>query len=119
MTLENLQAHLMGFPGSDASYPFNETAQVFKAGGKIFAIVATDADPLSINLKADPNDALAYRDIYPRAVRPGYHMNKKHWNTVILNGTVPEAVLKEMIRDSYGLIVASLPKYLREKLRQG
>jgi len=113
--LDTLRTLLLSFAGSDASYPFNETAQVFKAGGKIFAIVATEAEPLSISLKAEPNDALAYRDIYP-AVRPGYHLNKKHWNTVTLDGSVPETVLKEMVEDSYALIVASLPKAVRAAL---
>ncbi|HPQ45160.1 MAG TPA: MmcQ/YjbR family DNA-binding protein [Syntrophales bacterium] len=115
MTLEDIFAYCHAKKGVTEEYPFGPETPVFKVMGKVFAIVAIESDPLRINLKCDPADAVAFRDVYP-AIRPGYHMNKKHWNTVILDGTLPEDFVLEMIDDSYDLVAGGLPKNVREEL---
>ena len=95
--------------------PFGEDVLVFKVGGKMFALVALDEVPATANLKCDPDLALELRDRYEQ-VRPGYHMNKKHWNTVELGGEIPDAEVRKMIDHSYELVVQSLPKAQRAKL---
>ncbi|MEP6468116.1 MAG: MmcQ/YjbR family DNA-binding protein, partial [Parafilimonas sp.] len=80
-----------------------------------FLLVALDANPLQFNAKCDPEKAIELREEY-KAIRPGYHMNKKHWNTVVIDGSISTKVIKEMIDDSYDLIFQSLPKKLREEL---
>src|ERR1043165_9872151 len=88
--------------GASEGYPFGTEALVFKVGGKIFAILAGDG----ISLKCDPGLAVAFREAYPEAVSAGYHLNKRHWNTVRLDGSVPSEVVAEWIEDSYDLAVA-------------
>jgi predicted DNA-binding protein (MmcQ/YjbR family) len=112
MDLTTLREKLMAKPDATEETPFGPEALVFKVRGKMFALVAWQEEPLSISLKCDPDEALFLRDIYP-AVRPGYHMNKRHWNTVTLDGTIPEAELWRMIDDSYALVVRGLPKSKR------
>ena len=89
--------------------PFGPDVLVFKVGGKMFALAALDEMPTTANLKCDPDWALDLRDRYEE-VRPGYHMNKKHWNTVEIEGTIPDAQLRKMIDHSYDLVAESLPK---------
>ena len=89
--------------------PFGETVLVFKVAGKIFALMSLDEVPATANLKCNPDLALELRDRYEE-VRPGYHMNKKHWNTVEIEGGIPEAELRTMIDHSYDLVVQSLPR---------
>jgi predicted DNA-binding protein (MmcQ/YjbR family) len=89
--------------------PFGETVLVFKVAGKMFALVSLDEVPATANLKCDPDLALELRDRYEQ-VRPGYHMNKKHWNTVEIEGGIPETELRKMIDHSYDLVVRSLPR---------
>ena len=89
--------------------------RVYKVVGKMFALVPLDADPLAISLKCEPGQALLLRDVYP-AVQPGYHMNKTHWNTVTLDGTIPEPEIWGMIDDSYDLVVAGLSRAQRAAL---
>ncbi len=96
-------------PGVVEDMPFGEDHLVFKVGGKMFALVALDEVPASANLKCDPDRALELRDRYEE-VRPGYHMNKKHWNTVVIDGGIPEAEVRAMIDHSYDLVVRALPK---------
>ena len=85
---------------------------VIKAGGKMFAIVGLEADPLKISLKADPEDAIIQRNMY-EAVQPGYHLNKEHWNTVTLDDSIPDKLLKQMIDESYQLISKKLSRKLK------
>lgn len=92
-------------------YPFGTEALVFKVGGKIFAIVVED----SISLKCDPHLALALREDFA-AVTPGYHLNKRHWNTIRLDGSVPDEVLRDWIEDSYDLALAGLTRAQRANL---
>jgi predicted DNA-binding protein (MmcQ/YjbR family) len=93
-------------------FPFGEEALVFKVGGKIFLIAALDSSPFQFNVKCDPELAQEYRENYP-AVIPAWHMNKKHWNTLIMDGTIPAKLVKTMIDDSYRLVLASLPAKIR------
>jgi predicted DNA-binding protein (MmcQ/YjbR family) len=102
MDLESLRNYCIGKKDSTESFPFGEDTLVFKAKGKIFALVNLDGD-LSINLKCDPALALEIRERYS-SVTPGYHMNKKHWNTVMLDGTIPDKEVQAWINHSYDLI---------------
>jgi predicted DNA-binding protein (MmcQ/YjbR family) len=102
MDIESLREHCIAKKGVSESFPFGEDTLVFKAAGKIFALVNLGGD-LSINLKCDPALAIDLRERYS-SVTPGYHMNKKHWNTVILDGSVPDKEIQSWIDHSYELI---------------
>jgi predicted DNA-binding protein (MmcQ/YjbR family) len=115
MNIETLRKYCLSKPGTEEGFPFDESTLVFKVGGKIFALTGLENVPLSVNLKCDPVRALELRERYD-AVQPGYHMNKKHWNTVTIDGRIPAKELRTMIDHSYELIVARLSKKLREEL---
>lgn len=100
---------------SSEDFPFGPDAYVYKVAGKIFAILSETASVARVNLKCDPAEAIMLRDIFP-AVTPGYHMNKQHWNTLLLDGSVPENEVKRQIEHSYQLVVRSLPKARRPQL---
>ena len=117
MTLEQLKVYLLAKKGAVEERPFGPEALVYKVVGKMFALVAWEADPLTISLKCDPDEALFLRDIYT-AVRPGYHLNKRHWNTVTINGTIPEKEFLSMIDDSYNLVVKRLTNAQRQSLQE-
>ncbi len=102
MDIESLRDHCIAMKGATESFPFGEDTLVFKAGGKIFALVSLDGE-LSINLKCDPALALELRE-HHSAVTPGYHMNKKHWNTVLIDGTITDKEIFSWIDHSYDLI---------------
>ena len=89
---------------------------MFKVEGKLFAISALERSPLSVSLKCEPELAEQMRASFPDAVAPGYHLNKRHWNTVTLDGSVPDAMVRDMVEDSYDLIVAAMPRAVRERL---
>ncbi len=108
--------YFLSKPGASDGYPFGPGARVLKVGGKMFGLIGEGEAQLTLNLKCDPEDALAQRAACPEWVRPGYHMNKKHWNTVVVGEGLPDDVLREMIDHSYALVVASLPKALRATL---
>jgi predicted DNA-binding protein (MmcQ/YjbR family) len=97
------------------SFPFGESTLVFKVSGKIFLLLALDNTPLQFNVKCDPEQAEDFREEYASVI-PAFHMNKKHWNTVILDGRIPSRVIWEMIDASYLLVVRSLPLKERKKL---
>jgi predicted DNA-binding protein (MmcQ/YjbR family) len=103
MNIEILREYCIGKKGVTESFPFGDDTLVFKADGKIFALVNLNGD-LSINLKCDPVLAIELRERYP-SVTPGYHMNKKHWNTILLDGSVPDKELLSWIDHSYKLII--------------
>ena len=107
--------YLAAKPGATPSYPFDATTRVYKVGNKMFALVSEDQDPLRINLKCDPDQALALRAQY-ESVLPGYHMDKKHWNTLVLDGSLGDTLVKELIDHSYDLILDSLPKKIQKEL---
>ena len=112
---ESLRRRLAALPGATEEYPFKLPVRVFKVGGKMFAITSTDDNPVWLTLKGCPDDNEADRAEYP-AVRPAWHMNKKHWNAVTLDGSVPDDVLAEMISASYALVVHGLPRAARPVL---
>ena len=103
-------------PASSSGYPFGEGTLVFKVVGKMFALIPEDDGSLRMNLKCDPDDALALREQY-EAIQPGYHMNKKHWNTITIDGSLPNTLVFELIDHSYDLVVSKLPKTQRQKIR--
>lgn len=114
MHIEAYRDFCLSLPAVTEGFPFGEQTLVFKVGGKLFAL--TDVDLFqSVNLKCDPEKAAELRERYP-GVKPGYHMNKKHWNTVSTDGSIPDQLLREWTKDSYDLVVNSLPKKVRESL---
>jgi len=109
MDLGEFREYCLAKPRVTEGTPFGETVLVFKIGGKMFALAALDEVPTTVNLKCDPDWALDLRDRYEQ-VTPGYHMNKRHWNTVEIEGGIPDAELRKMIDHSYDLVARSLPK---------
>lgn len=116
MDLKKLEKFILSKKGVVKEFPFGEEVAVYKVMGKMFVLIMLQKDPLWINLKCDPNDAIGYREIY-ECVNPGYHMNKKHWNTVIMDGSMEDSVLKDMITESYDLVAAKLTKVQKEELK--
>lgn len=114
MNFNEIDAYLLSKQGATYDYPFDEVVRVYRVANKIFALFV-DEKPLRINLKCDPIYALELRSIY-EDIKAGYHMNKKHWNTLTIGGDVDEALLKELIDHSYALIYNKLPKKQRELL---
>ncbi|MEU3631999.1 MmcQ/YjbR family DNA-binding protein [Streptomyces fradiae] len=115
MTPEQLKAFCLEFDDAVEEFPFGPEVSVFKVAGKIFALADLDERPLTVNLKCEPENALRLRADHPDVVVPGYHMNKRHWNTVSV-ARLPEPLVREMIEDSYDLVVAGLPKAVRLRL---
>ncbi|MDN0201035.1 MmcQ/YjbR family DNA-binding protein [Streptomyces sp. S.PNR 29] len=116
MTPEQLRAFCLSFNAAVEDFPFRPEISVFKVRGRMFALTTLDARPLTVNLKCDPEDALRLRDEYPGLIAPGWHMNKRHWNTVTADGDLPDALVRELIEDSYDLVVAGLPRADRLRL---
>jgi len=112
MNIEELREYCLLKKGVTESFPFDEQTLVFKVLGKMFLLTDTE-DEFSINVKCDPEKAIELREHYP-CVLPGYHMDKKHWNTIMIDGSISDNLLKVWIDDSYNLIVEKLPK--KEKL---
>ncbi|RVT42810.1 MmcQ/YjbR family DNA-binding protein [Rheinheimera sediminis] len=115
MQFTEVRNYCLELMDTEEDFPFGPDIYVYKVKGKIFAILGTDHGEGRLNLKCDPDEALALRDLFP-AIKPGYHMNKKHWNTVRLNGTVPEQEIKRQIDQSRRLVIQSLPKAQRHHL---
>ena len=115
MTPAALRRCCLELPGAVEEFPFTPENSVFKVSGKIFAITPLRARPLRVSLKCEPGLAEQLRVSYP-AIGPGYHLNKRHWNTVMLDGSIRDAMVREMIEDSYDLVVARLPRATREAL---
>ena len=115
MNAAALRRYCLARPGAEETFPFGPETSVFKVGGKLFAISALRSEPLSVSLKCEPELAVGLRATYP-AIRPGYHLNKRHWNTVTLDGSLPDSMVENMIEDSYDLIVAKLARATRERL---
>jgi predicted DNA-binding protein (MmcQ/YjbR family) len=110
-----LRAHCLSFPGAEETFPFGPNTSVFKVGGKIFALSRLGADQLRVSLKCEPGLAEQLREAHAEVI-PGYHLNKRHWNTVIVDGSLPEQMIREMIEDSYDLVVSELPERRRRAL---
>jgi len=115
MEYDTLRKYMLSRPGALEDYPFNFETLVFKVLDKIFALIWLEEDPLQMNLKCDPDEAIILRQEY-KSIKPGYHMNKKHWNTIVLDGTVPDEVIYEMVDNSYLLVVKGMKKADRERL---
>ena len=116
MNIETFREFCLSFPGTSEDMPFDNKTLVFKVMGKMFAL--TDIDEFeSINLKCDPEVAVELREKFSNTVFPGYHMNKKHWNTVVPNAELNDQKMQHWIRHSYDLVVSKLPKKLKEELK--
>ncbi len=115
MNAEEIREYCLKMHAVEESFPFDNETLVFKIGGKIFLLLSLDSNPLAFNVKAKPEDAISQREQYT-CVAPGYHMNKKHWNTITCNGTASSKLIYSWIDDSYNLVLNSLPKKLKEEL---
>ena len=109
MNIENLREYCLSKSGVEETFPFGADTLVYKITGKIFLITGLDAEPLSFNVKCDPDKALELREEFS-CVLPGYHMNKKHWNTIVVDGSVSTKQLKEWIDHSYNLVAGKIKK---------
>ena len=116
MNIEQFRDYCLSKKGVTESFPFDESTLVFKVLDKMFALTGLNAEEASANLKCEPSRALELREQYD-AVRPGYHMNKKHWNTVLLESDVSDGLLKELIEHSYELVVKKMRKKDRALLK--
>ncbi|MEO7213293.1 MmcQ/YjbR family DNA-binding protein [Mucilaginibacter sp.] len=114
MNIEELRDYCLALPAVEEGFPFGEETLVFKVGGKIFLLAGLQ-DGHHFNAKCDPERAIELRERYTE-VKPGYHMNKAHWNTVYMSGTLTRKQLCEMIADSYQLVLKSLPKKLQAEI---
>ena len=115
MNIEAFRDFCLNFKEVTEEFPFDNNTLVFKVMGKMFALCDVDEFE-SINLKCDPRRALELRERYAGIVIPGYHMNKKHWNTVVMDNNLPDELIEGWITDSYNLVVAKLPKKDQQKL---
>ena len=115
MDASELRRWCLRQPGATEGFPFGPVTSVFKVAGKMFALSALDRAPLEVSVKCEPELAVGLRDSYP-AIRPGYHLNKRHWNTITLDGSLSDEHLRDMVQDSYDLVVSALPKRTREQL---
>jgi predicted DNA-binding protein (MmcQ/YjbR family) len=111
----DLRKYCLSFPGAEETFPFNPETSVFKVRGKMFALSRLADHPLKVSLKCEPLLAHQLRGAHPE-VLPGYHLNKRHWNTVIVNGSLPQRMIRDMIEDSYDLVASKLPKSERRAL---
>jgi predicted DNA-binding protein (MmcQ/YjbR family) len=115
MDADQLRDYCLSLLGTHEEFPFGPDTSVFKVAGKIFALSRLAEDPLRISLKCDPALAEELREAHA-AVMPGYHLNKRHWNTVIIDGSLSDEMISDMIEDSYDLIVSKLPRARRQAL---
>jgi predicted DNA-binding protein (MmcQ/YjbR family) len=107
-----LKDRCLALPGAVEEFPFGDEVSVFKVGGKMFALCQLEARPLQLSVKCEPDLAVQLRAAHP-AIAPGYHLNKRHWNTITLDGSLPDQMVSDLLSDSYDLVVASLPRARR------
>ncbi|WP_370086658.1 MmcQ/YjbR family DNA-binding protein [Ekhidna sp.] len=117
MNIEEYRDYCLAKPGTTEHTPFGPDTLVFKVMGKMYALTGIESFEF-INLKCDPEYAIELREKYDGSIRPGYHMNKQQWNSVYTDGAVPDDLIRQLIDDSYDLIVAKLPKKLKEELKE-
>jgi predicted DNA-binding protein (MmcQ/YjbR family) len=115
MNAEELRRCCLGQPGAIEDFPFRPDVSVFKVAGKMFALSMLERAPLEVSVKCEPDLAVELRGSYG-AIRPGYHLNKRHWNTITLDGSIADQLVRDMIEDSYDLVVSALPKRTRAQL---
>jgi len=118
VTAEELRDRCLSFVGAEETFPFGPETSVFKVGGKMFALSQLEAESLRVSVKCEPQLVEALRAEHA-AVIPGYHLNKRHWNTVILDGSLADEAVGEMIEDSYDLVVSKLPRARQQALDWG
>jgi predicted DNA-binding protein (MmcQ/YjbR family) len=116
VTFGTIRDYCLKKPGVTEEFPFGRETLVFKVGGRMFCLMGAHDRPVGMNLKCDPFVAGELREKYA-SVRPGYHMNKRHWNTVVVDGSIPDAELLWMIDHSYGLVFDGLRAGVKEKIR--
>lgn len=107
MHIETLRAYVLAKPSVTEGFPFGESVLVFKVNNKMFLLIPLDVHPMQFNVKCLPDLAIELREQYPETVLPGYHMNKKHWNTVIVNGVLSNKNVLQMVDASYALVSKS------------
>jgi predicted DNA-binding protein (MmcQ/YjbR family) len=112
MDQHELKAACLAMPGAREEFPFGDEVSVFKVGGKMFALSSLDSEPLQLSIKCEPELAVRLRAAHP-AIAPGYHLNKRHWNTITIDGSLADQMVTDLLVDSYDLVVASLPKSRR------
>jgi predicted DNA-binding protein (MmcQ/YjbR family) len=115
VTSRALRELCLSFAGAVEEFPFGPETSVFKVGGKMFALTALDRQPLQVSLKCEPELATHLRLAHD-AINPGYHLNKRHWNTVTLDGSLPDGMVRDLVEDSYDAVVAGLPRAKRATL---
>jgi predicted DNA-binding protein (MmcQ/YjbR family) len=115
MDAAELRGWCLQHGGAFEDFPFGPEHSVFKVAGKMFALSTLDRTPLEVSVKCEPELAVELRNSYP-AIRPGYHLNKRHWNTITLDGRLPDQLVRDLIEDSYDLVVSGLPKRVRDQL---
>jgi predicted DNA-binding protein (MmcQ/YjbR family) len=115
MDASDLRGWCLRQPGAIEDFPFGPEHSVFKVAGKMFALSTLERTPLEVSVKCEPELAVGLRESYP-AIRPGYHLNKRHWNTVTLDGSLPDQLVRDLVEDSYDLVVSALPKRVRAQL---
>ncbi len=115
MQLSDLQKQIKSKRGTTEETPFGPDALVYKVAGKMFALIAWEERPLRITLKCDPDEAVTLRNSY-NSVQPGYHMNKEHWNTITLDGSIPDMAIYGMIDSSYELVFSRLKRSDRKRV---
>ena len=115
MDAAELKAWCLRQPGAVEEFPFSPGVSVFKVAGKVFALSALDDAPLEVSVKCEPGLADQLRVTYA-SIRPGYHLNKRHWNTVTLDGELADQLVRDLVEDSYDLVVSALPRRVREQL---
>lgn len=116
MNIQEFRDYCLSFQSVTEEFPFDNNTLVFKVMGKMFALCDVDEFE-SINLKCGPTKAIQLREEYPGIVIPGYHMNKKHWNTIVMENNIPGQQIRDWITDSYNLVVAKLPEKDQQKLQ--
>ena len=117
MDVENFREYCLSLPFVTEEIPFDGVTPVYKVAGKMFALLSLDDYDSWVGLKCDPERAIDLREHYPEDILPGYHMNKRHWNSVRLLGNLTDSMIREMTKDSYGLVVAGLPGKAKEMLK--
>jgi predicted DNA-binding protein (MmcQ/YjbR family) len=115
MDATDLRTWCLQQAGAIEDFPFGPEHSVFKVAGKMFALSTLDRLPLEVSVKCEPELAVSLRHSYP-AIRPGYHLNKRHWNTITLDGSLSDQLVRDLIEDSYDLVVSALPSRVREQL---
>jgi len=117
MNIEDFRTYCLNKKGVTENFPFDETTLVFKVMGKMFALTRLEQQPAAVNLKCDPEKAVELRETFDGIIIPGYHMNKKHWNTVVFDAQLPQKVLLDLVDHSYDLVVKGLSKKLKQELK--